>query len=155
MEISTSLVGLERTISRLYTEFHYSSHVRSSKEGISKIFPYIRVSKQRNCIRKWQKYELNMSDDGHFEFCDLWENGVIYSLSYGRNWFSTKFSYRNNKLSTFPKKCLQVFIQSYISMFCPDNKGDNHNLNVNSHIFNLRKKKFICREMWISLKCLT
>ena len=23
-----------------------------------------------------------MSDDGHFEFYDLWENGVIYSLAY-------------------------------------------------------------------------
>ena len=43
------------------------------------------------------KYELNMSDDGHFEFYDLWENGAIYSLAYGRNGFSTKFSYRNNK----------------------------------------------------------
>ena len=38
-----------------------------------------------------------MSDDGHFEFYDLWVNGVIYSLAYDRNGFSTKFSYRNNK----------------------------------------------------------
>ena len=56
-----------------------------------------------------KKYELNMSDGGDFEFYDLWENGVIYSLAYGRNGFSANFSYRNNKWSTFPKKCLQVF----------------------------------------------
>ena len=31
-----------------------------------------------------------MSDDGHFEFYDLWENGATYSLAYGRNGFSTK-----------------------------------------------------------------
>ena len=55
MEISTSLVGLEPTISRLHTEFHYSSCLRSSKQGISNIFLYIRVSKQTNFIRKWQK----------------------------------------------------------------------------------------------------
>ena len=92
VEISTSLVGLEPTIPRLHTEFHYSSCLWSSKQGISNIFLYIGVSKQRNCIRKWQKkYELNMSDDGHFEFYDLWENGVIYSLAYGRNGFNTKF----------------------------------------------------------------
>ena len=54
MEISTSLVGLEPTISRLHTEFHYSSCLRSAKQGISNIFICIRVSKQRNCIRKWQ-----------------------------------------------------------------------------------------------------
>ena len=57
-----------------------------------------------------KKYELNMSDDGHFEFYDLWENGVIYSLAYGRNGLSAKFAYRNNKWSTFPQKCLQVLI---------------------------------------------
>ena len=37
-----------------------------------------------------KKYELNMSDDGHFEFYNLWENGIIYSLAYGRNGVSTK-----------------------------------------------------------------
>ena len=55
MEISISLVGLEPTIARLHTEFHYSSCLRSSKQGISNIFLYFRVFKQRNCIRKWQK----------------------------------------------------------------------------------------------------
>ena len=53
--ISTSLVGLEPTISRLHTEFHYSWCLRPSKQGISNIFLYIRVSKQRNCIQKWQQ----------------------------------------------------------------------------------------------------
>ena len=54
--------------------------------------------------------DMNMSDDGHFEFYELWEHGVIYSLAYGRNGFSIKLSYRNNKCSTFPQKFLQVFI---------------------------------------------
>ena len=40
MEISTSLVGLEPTISRLHTEFHYSSCLRSSWQGISNISIY-------------------------------------------------------------------------------------------------------------------
>ena len=61
-----------------------------------------------------------MSDDGHFEFCDLWENGATYSLAYGRNGFSTKKSYKTNRWSTFPQKCLQVFIRGYISIICPD-----------------------------------
>ena len=26
-----------------------------------------------------------MSNNSHFEFDDLWENGAIYSLAYGRN----------------------------------------------------------------------
>ena len=40
----------------------------------------------------YKKYELKMSDDGHFEFYDLLENGVTYSLTYGRNGFSMKNS---------------------------------------------------------------
>ena len=48
-------MGLEPTISWLHIEFHYSSCLRSSKQDISNIFLYIRVTKQRNCIRKWQK----------------------------------------------------------------------------------------------------
>ena len=64
-----------------------------------------------------------MSDDGHFEFCDLWENGATYSLAYGRNGFSTKNSYKTNRWSTFPQKCLQVFIGGYISIICPDYVG--------------------------------
>ena len=31
-----------------------------------------------------------MSDDGHFEFYDLYENDVTYSLAYGRIGLSTK-----------------------------------------------------------------
>ena len=31
-----------------------------------------------------------MSNDRHFEFYDLSENGAIYSLAYGRSGFSTK-----------------------------------------------------------------
>ena len=72
---------------------------------------------QKNCIRKWKQSELQMSDDSHFEFYDLWENGAIYSLAYGRNGFSTNNSYRNNKWSTFPQKCLQVFTYFSISIF--------------------------------------
>ena len=70
-----------------------------------------------------KKYELKMSDDGHFEFYDLWENGATYSLAYGRNGFSTKNSYRTNRWSTFPHKCLQVFIGGYISIIYPDYIG--------------------------------
>ena len=34
-----------------------------------------------------KKYELKISDYDHFEFYYLWENGVTYSLAYGRNGF--------------------------------------------------------------------
>ena len=108
------MVGLEPTISRLHAEFHYSC-LRSSKQGILNIFRYIRVTKQRNCIRKWQKYELNMSDDGHFEFYDLWENGVFYSLGYGRNGFSTTFSYRNNKKYFSSKMPTGLYLELYFN----------------------------------------
>ena len=57
---------------------------------MSNIFLYIRGSKPRNLYENGKKYELKMSDDDHFEFYDLWNNGVIYSLAYGRNEFSTK-----------------------------------------------------------------
>ena len=77
----------------------------------SQIYSYISGSPNKEIVyENDKKYDLDMSDDGHLEFYDLWVNGVINSLAYGRNGFSTKFSYRNNKWSTFPQKCPQVFI---------------------------------------------
>ena len=98
-----------------------SCHVSDHQRNASHIYLYIyQGSRPRNCKWIWQKYELRMSDDGHFEFHDWWENSVTYSLAYDRSGFSTKKSYRTNKWSTFPQKCLQVFIKVYISIFCPD-----------------------------------
>ena len=86
-------------------------HVSDHQSKASPIYFYISGSPNKEIVyENDKKCEFNMSDDGHFEFYDLWGNGVIYSLAYGRNGFSTKFSYRNNKWSTFPQKCLQVFI---------------------------------------------
>ena len=68
--------------------FNYS--INWSKQCISNIFLFISGPKPRNSMRKLQIYELQMSDDSHFEFYDLSENGAIYSLAYGRNGFSTK-----------------------------------------------------------------
>ena len=84
------------------------------------VYIYIRGSKPKNYIWKWQKYELQMSDDSQFEFYDLWENGTIYILAYSKNGFSTTNVYRNNKLGTFPQKCLQglyfIFCHDYFQM---------------------------------------
>ena len=91
-----------------------NSHHRSPNQCISNIFLNIRGFKPGNYLRKWQKYELEISDVSHFEFYELWGEGAIYSLAYGRNGFSTQNSYRNNKWNTFPQKCLQVFIFGYI-----------------------------------------
>ena len=109
VEISTPLEGLKPTISLLHTKFHYSSCLRSSKQVISNIFLYIRVSNKEIVYENDKKIWIEYVRWRPFEFYDLWENGVIYSLAYGRNGFSTKFSYRNNKC-IFPQKCLQVFI---------------------------------------------
>ena len=109
VENSTPLLGLERTISITYqVPLIFVMSKQSSKQCISNIFLHISCFKPRNRMRKLQKYELRMSDDNHFEFYDLWGNGAIYSLAYSRNGFSTKKSYRINKWSTFPQKCLQV-----------------------------------------------
>ena len=110
VELWTSLVWLQPTICRLHTEFYYSSYLRSSNKA-SQIYFYISGSPNKEFVyEKDKQCELNMSDDGHFEFYDLWDNVAIYSLAYGRNGFSTTFSCRNNKWSTFPQKYLQVFI---------------------------------------------
>ena len=88
VENSTPLAELEPTIS---IKTHKTiTHKKNKKQCILNIFLYISGSKQRNCIRKWQKYELQMSDDSHFEFYDLWKNGAIYNLAYGRYGFSTQ-----------------------------------------------------------------
>ena len=71
-ENSKPLVGLEPTISRLHNEFHLQpSCLRWSKQCIANIFLNIRDSKPRNNIRKWQNYELQMSDGCHFEFYEF------------------------------------------------------------------------------------
>ena len=81
-----------------------SCHVSDNRSNASHIYFYISEAPDQEILyENDKKYELKMSDDGHFEFYNLWENGVIYSLAYGRNGFSTKNSYRTNKWSTFPK----------------------------------------------------
>ena len=55
LEICTSLEGLEPTISRLHTKFHYSSCLRSSKQVISNIFLYIRVSNKKKLYENDKK----------------------------------------------------------------------------------------------------
>ena len=94
-----------------YMPISFTRHVSDHQSKASQLYFYISGSPSKEIVHENNKqYELNMSDDGHFEFYDLWKNGVIYSLAYGRNGFSTEFWYRNNKWSTFPQKCLQVFI---------------------------------------------
>ena len=49
-------------------------HVSDHQRNVSQVYIYISGgSKPRNCIGKWQKYELQMSNDSHFEFDDLWK----------------------------------------------------------------------------------
>ena len=123
VENSTPLVGLEPTISRLHTKFYWwSSCLRSSKQCISNIFLYIRGPKPRNCIWKWQKYELQMSDDSHFEFYDLWGNGAIYSLAYGRNGFSTKIHIETINERLFPKNAYRSLSRAVFQFFVLTNK---------------------------------
>ena len=98
-----------------------SCHVSDHQSIASHIYFYISEAPDQKIVHENDKnYELKMSDDGHFEFRYLWENSATYSLAYGRNGFSTKNSYRTNRWSTFPQKCLQVFIRGYISIICPD-----------------------------------
>ena len=88
-----------------YIPSSITRHVSDHQSKACQIYFYISGSPNKEIVYENDKtFELNMSDDGHFEFCDLWENSVIYSLAYGRNGFSTKFSYRSNKWSIFPKK---------------------------------------------------
>ena len=95
-----------------------SRHVSGHQSYASQIYSYISGSpKPRNFMWKWQKYELQMSDDSHFEFNDLWENGAIYSFAYGRSGFSTKKSYRNNKWSTFPKNAYRSLSRAIFQFF--------------------------------------
>ena len=107
--ISTSLVGSNpRSLDNLPSSI--TRHISDHQSKASQIYSYIAGSPNKEIVYKDdKKYDLNISDDGHFEFYDLWENGVINSLAYGRNGFSANFSYRNNKWSTFAQKCLQVF----------------------------------------------
>ena len=53
-----------------------------------------------------------MSDDSHFDFYDVWKNGAIYSLAYGRNGFSTKIDIEtiNEVLFlTYAYRCYLIF----------------------------------------------
>ena len=52
-----------------------------------------------------------MSYDGHFEFYDLWENGVIYSLAYGRNGFITnEVIFLKNAYRCLSRAIFQFFV---------------------------------------------
>ena len=81
---------------------HVSDHQNNA--CIPNIFLYIRDPKPRNCKWKWQKYELQMN----FTICG---KRVPFTALHTTEMDSAqKKSYRNNKWSTFPQKCLQVFI---------------------------------------------
>ena len=58
-----------------------------------------------------------MSNDSHFEFYDLWENAAIYSLVYGKNGFSTKNSYRNNRWELLSLKNAYMSLSGAIFQF--------------------------------------
>ena len=51
---------------------------------------YIYAPNQETVCENDKTYEFKMSHDGHFEFYDSRENGVIYSLAHGRTGLSRK-----------------------------------------------------------------
>ena len=68
-----------------------SCHVSDHQRNESQIYIYISgAPNQETVYENDKKYEFKMSDDGHFEFYDLYENDVTYSLAYGRIGLSTK-----------------------------------------------------------------
>ena len=81
-------------IPSLINSYHISDH----QSNASHIYFNISGAPDQEIVyENDKKYELKMSDDGHFEFYDLWDNGVTNSLEYDRNGFSAKNSYRSNK----------------------------------------------------------
>ena len=83
MENSTHPMGLEPTITRL-TSWINSFYVLDQQNNASHIYFYISGAPNQVIVyENDKKYELKMSDDGHFEFYDLGENGATNSLAYG------------------------------------------------------------------------
>ena len=68
-----------------------------------------------NCTRKWQKYELKKFDDGHFEYYDLCENDVIYSLVYGSNGCSPKIHIETTNKVLFLKMPAGFYLELYFN----------------------------------------
>ena len=68
-------------------------------------------------MRKLQIYELQMSDDSHFEFYDLSENGAIYSLAYGKNGFSTKINIETKNEVLFLKNAYRSLSRAIFRFF--------------------------------------
>ena len=105
--------------------FINSRYVSDHQSNTYQMYFYISGAPNQEIVHENdRKYELKMFGDGHFEFYNLLENGVINSLAYGRNGFSTKNNktktFRNDKWSTFPKK--EAYMSSFrvIFHFCPD-----------------------------------
>ena len=96
-----------------------SCHVSDHQSNASHTYFYISwAPDKKKCTWKiTKKYELKMSDDGHLEFYDLLENGVTYSLAYGRIGFSMKNSYGTNKWSTFPQNAYRSLSRAIFWFF--------------------------------------
>ena len=76
-----------------YIQSSITRHVSDRQGKATQTYFYIAGSPNIQIVyENDKKYELNLSDDGHYESYDLWENGVIDSLAYGRNRFSAKLS---------------------------------------------------------------
>ena len=98
VEISTSLVGLELTISQLYTEFHSSSCLRSSKQGISK---YISIYQGLQTNKLYAKMTKNIN-----LICPM--TAILNFTICGKTVSFT--AWHTAEMDSFPQKCLQVFI---------------------------------------------
>ena len=117
VEISTSLVGLEPMISRLHTKFHYSSCLRSSKQGISNIFLYIKVCKQRNCIRKLQKMWIEYVRWRPFWILRFVGKRCHLQLGIWQKWIQHKIAYKSNKWSIFLKNAYRSLSRAIFQFF--------------------------------------
>ena len=61
-----------------YMPSSITRHVSDHQSKASQIYFCISGSPNKEIVYENDKlYELNMSDDGHFEFYDLWENGAF------------------------------------------------------------------------------
>ena len=101
-----------------YIPSSITRHVSDHQSKASQIYYYISGSPNKEIVYvKDKKYYLNMSDDGHFEFYDLWENGVIYSLTYGRNGFSAKFHIETINKVLFLKNAYRSLSRAIFQFF--------------------------------------
>ena len=93
-------------------------HIWDHQSKASQIYFHTSGSPNKEIVyENDKKYGLNMSDDGHFEFSDLWENGVIYSLAYGRNGFSTNFHIKTTNEVLFLKNAYRSLFRAIFQFF--------------------------------------